>query len=214
MKSVLGWNFPDADDFMTRQIDADGRYQGSHLDEAMKYVTDHSLAVDAGAHVGLWSRQMAKSFECVIAVEPSPDTFEALTANMQAFGCSNVELRQMALGAGPGFVSMTLDAKGASMKNTGARYVETGGSIPMEAIDAWELPSLGFLKLDVEGSEHAALLGARQTLKRCHPVVLYENKALWRRFGVHRDAPKDLLTGLGYRQVAAVSKDEIWAVKR
>lgn len=210
MKQHQGIAFPDADAFMLTQVAADGSYQRGHLEEALTFVTDWSCAVDGGAHVGLWSRLMAARFDRVIAVEPSADTREALLANMAAFGCANVEVMGVALGAAAGTVSMTLDEKGAAMQNTGARFVQPGGGIPLITIDSLTLPSLGFLKLDVEGSEVAALQGARQTIKRCQPIVLFENKFLWKRFGYTREAPQALLRSWGYRQRAIVSRDEIW----
>jgi len=214
MKFQHGWAFPDVDEFMVNQLHADGSYQGSHLDAALLHVKDFSLAIDGGAHVGTWSKPLSARFEHVIAVEPSPDTFEALQRNLEAFGCANVDARNIAIGAAPGSVSMMLDGRGAELANTGARYVQGKGTIPMEPIDAWGLPTLGFLKLDIEGSEFAALVGARKTLLRCRPIVLFENKNLWKRYGADRNAPHGFLIQLGYRQLAKISMDEIWGPSR
>lgn len=211
MKTVHGWAFPDVDDFMAKEIHEDGSYQGGHLRAALQYVTDWSLAIDGGAHVGTWSKPLSERFARVLAIEPSADTFEALQANLQAFGCANVEAKNIALGAAPGTVTMILDGLQAERHNTGARYVQAGtGTIPTEPIDAWELPSLGFLKLDVEGSEYFALKGAMQTLKRCKPIVLFEDKFLWRRYGLDRLAPQTLLQSLGYRELERAKMDAIW----
>ena len=212
MKDRYGWAFPDADELMAAQLTPDGAYQGTHLERALTCVTDFSVAIDGGAHVGTWAKPLAARFERVIAVEPAADTVEALRVNMARFGCGNVDVRHVALGAGPGRVSMRLDERGATLANTGARFVMPGTDVPLERIDDWHLDRVGFVKLDVEGSEPFVLAGARATLQRCRPVVLFENKYLWKRFGAERDAPQKLLRGLGYRHVATVSKDEIWAV--
>jgi FkbM family methyltransferase len=213
MKMVNGWAYPDADEFMVKEQKDDGTYQASHLQAALAHVTDFSAALDGGAHVGTWSRLMSQSFERVIACEPSADTFEALTANMAAFGCANVELHQCALGATAGTVTMApLDPRAEALKNTGARFVREGGEIPRITIDALGLPSLGFLKLDIEGSEPLALQGARETLRRCRPIVLFENKGFWRhRYGFPIDGPQQILSACGYRQVEIAGKDLIWA---
>ncbi len=210
MKSVYGWAFPDADQFMSSEIKPDGTYQGSHFQIALKYVKDFTLAIDGGAHVGTWSRLMAAQFERVIAVEPSADTFEALEANLKAFNLINVDARQIAIGKATGKVTMVLDGRAATLKNTGARYVQKGGEIRCEAVDDWHLPSLGFLKLDVEGSEVAALEGASETLQRCKPVVLYESKLLWKRYGHKSNAPQLLLTKLGFKHLADAGCDQVW----
>lgn len=210
MKQMHGWAFPDADEFMAHEMKADGTYQAGHLRVALNYVTDFSLAIDGGAHVGTWTRLLSQAFERVIAAEPSPDTFEALAANMAAFSCFNVDLRPVALGATVGLVQMALEGRAADMRNTGGRFVQDGGDIPVERIDDWNLPSCGFIKLDVEGSEPLALEGARETIVRCKPIVLFENKGFCRRYGLRPDATQAVLTSLGYQELAIVKCDRIW----
>ncbi len=215
MKQVRGWAFPDADDFMAAQMQADGSYQGPHLAMALRYVTDWTVAVDGGAHVGTWTRPMAARFGRVLAFEPYDNDQAALQANMAAFGCANVELHQAALGAAAGLVGWGLDQKALEMRNTGARYVvPDAGTTPQRTLDSLALPSLGFIKLDVEGSEPLALAGARETLARCKPVVLYENKNHWRRYGLPKDAVSDLLMRLGYQQLNVAGMDAIWGPRR
>jgi FkbM family methyltransferase len=208
VKHRFGFAFPDADVFMAAQLQPDGRYQGDHLDAALGYVTDWHQAVDGGAHVGTWSKALATRFDSVLAFEPAQDTFEALLENVK--DCLNVVPMQTALGAGLGSVSMTIDAKNQARSNTGARYVQADGPIRMIAIDSLDLPALGFLKLDIEGSELPALMGARNTLLRCQPIVLFEEKGFGARFGVSRGQIGTFLTDLGYRLLAAISCDQIW----
>lgn len=215
MKYAHGWAFPDEDVFMMAELKADGTYQAANLHAALRYVTDWSLAVDGGAHVGAWTKPMAAKFARVIAVEPASDTYEALTANLAAFGCGNVDARHIAIGDKAREVRLVLDGRGATMRNTGARHIEKhvrkgGEVVKCEPIDEWELPTLGFLKLDIEGGEPDAIAGARATIRRCHPVVLFENKGLCVRLGHSRNAVQRLLTELGYRHVESVSCDEIW----
>lgn len=201
---------------MAKELGNDGTYQLANLMAALRYVTNYSLAIDGGAHVGTWSAVMASQFDRVIAVEPCADTFEALQANLLTFGCGNVAAKRLALGSKVRDVVMVLDGRGAEMKNTGATRVsalngQPGETVRAEPIDAWELPSLGFLKLDIEGSEVDALLGAEATITRCRPIILFENKGLWMRMGGHhRTAPQGFLTTLGYRQIDQVSCDVIW----
>ncbi len=213
VKDVHGWWMPDVDQFMSAELKPDGTYQYSHLTMAMGFVKDRSIGVDLGAHVGTWSKPMSKLFERVVSAEPAPDTFECLQANMAKFGCQNVELRNVAMGAASGFVSMVLEGRQAELSNTGGRYVAAGGTIPVETIDSWHLPSLGFLKMDIEGSEVDAMQGAAETIKRCRPIILYENKGFWRRYGHAKMAPSELLKRLRYFQLADAGRDVIWGPK-
>lgn len=212
MKTVHGWAFPDADEFMATEMKPDGSYQAGHLRIALSYVTEWSVAIDGGAHVGTWSRLLSQRFARVIAVEPSADTREALLVNLAAFGCRNVEVRGVALGDTAGRVHMTLDAgsRAERMKNTGARHVVDGGDVPMERIDDWHLESLGLLKLDVEGSEPRAIRGALNTLQRCRPIVIYEEKGFGRRYGDTPGAAARALESIGYRLLTTVKMDHVW----
>jgi FkbM family methyltransferase len=214
MKIVRGWAFPSADQFMVNELGCDGTYQLDHLHAALRYVTEHGCAIDGGAHVGTWSKVMAGVFEKVVAIEPSADTFECLDFNMAQFACANVDRKNCAIGAETGFVTMGLDAVNEERKNTGARFAQAGGIIPVETIDGWRLDRVGFLKLDIEGSEQFALQGAKDTLKRCKPIVLFENKRLWtRHFGLPKGVVADFLTAQGYRLLETVSMDQIWGPK-
>ncbi len=211
MKLHAGWAYPDADDFMWREMREDGTYQSSHFSIAMQFVKDRRTAIDAGAHVGTWTRLMSVLFDRVISVEPAPDTFECLQANVRRFGLKNVDALNVAVGASHGFVSVAWDGNPAFKKNTGGRHIEKGGPIRLETIDQWNLPNLGFLKMDIEGSEPSCIIGASLTIARCKPVVLYEDKGFCRRYGHAKDAPKTLLQSLGYVRRARVDHDEIWS---
>lgn len=210
MKMVNGWAFPDEDEFMAQQMQADGKYQREHLDAALRYVRGDRLAIDGGAHVGTWTVPMALQFATVHSFEPSPDTYQALAHN--ASHLTNVVLHHQALGKEPGKITMCLDnfEEAIRIKNTGARFVKEGGEVERITIDSLDLPALDFLKLDVEGGEVDALAGALQTLKRFKPVVLFEDKWHWKRYGYERKAPHALLTALGAKHLERVSMDEIW----
>ena len=211
MKIVRGWAFPDSDQFMVNELGCDGTYQLDHLHAALCHVTDHGCAIDGGAPVGTWSKVMSGVFDRVVAVEPSADTFECLTFNLTKFGCTNVEARNVAIGSAPGFVTMNLDKDNEARANTGARFARDGGTIPVETIDSWHLEDVGFLKLDIEGSEPFALRGAKDTLQRCKPIVLFENKRLWtRHFGLPKGAVAEFLEAQHYRLIETVSMDQIW----
>lgn len=213
MKQVKGWWFPEADEFMAKELHENGTYQGDHLAAAMDYVTDFRLAVDGGAHVGTWSKAMCGVFNRVIAFEPSPDTAEALRENMRQFRCSNVVVMEAALSDRHETVRMTFEdsPQAVESKNTGARYMAQGGEITALTLDSLKLESLGFLKLDIEGAEYKAFCGAKETLKRCRPVILFEDKRKCQhRFGVRRSALYELLRSLGYKHATRAGCDEIW----
>lgn len=213
MKNIKGWFFPDADEFMAKEMSETGTYQESHFTAALKYVRNFRVAIDGGAHIGTWSRLMAEKFDTVLAFEPSPDTVEALRANMEQFGCTNVNVLNEALSDKPEKIRMTLEGspEDEARGNTGARYIAAGGDIQAVKIDSFALTKLDFLKLDIEGAEYKALLGAVRTLKHCRPVILFEDKRKCQKhFGVQRQQIYRLLTAYGYKRAERIGCDEIW----
>lgn len=200
---------PDFDEHMPEIMPADGRYQFENLKTAVRYCKTRRTVIDGGAHIGTWAKVFAEMFGRVIAFEPSADTFECLRHNVQA---KNVEFRQQAIGRKPGRVRMTLEGFDGTLreKNAGSRYAVEGGDVERIAIDSLDLADLDLLKMDIEGSEVDALHGAKETLKRCRPVVLFENKAEWLRHGYKVKAPQIFLTKLGAVKFKRVGMDEVW----
>ncbi len=211
MRIHSGWAFPDSDEHMWREMKPDGSYQRSHFEKAMEFVTDFSCAIDGGAHVGLWSALMAKRFKRVFAVEPALDTYECLLLNMAHL--DNVRVKNVALSHVKYMnAALTFDAKQAERGNTGGRYLDpdVDGTIVCEPIDSWKLESLGFLKLDVEGFEPHAISGATDTIGRCRPVIIWEDKFFHTRYGLPKHETRKRLASLGYEHKARVGHDEIW----
>ncbi len=145
------------------------------------------------------------------APPPCSTLKRSLSQSRWMTGCGEQGSATISPGDAPGFVRMELNAEQAKKANTGARYTRPGGVIPVETVDSWNLPSLGFLKLDIEGSEPLALRGAKDTLRRCKPIVLFEAKFLWvHNHGLPKDAVSTFLKQQNYRFIERVSRDEIW----
>jgi hypothetical protein len=57
-------------------------------------------------------------------------------------------------------------------------------TVPVTTIDELlmhEKTHLSFIKLDLEGGEFCALLGARQLISKHHPIIVFENGLEWTR---------------------------------
>ena len=72
------------------------KHQLENIQLAFDHVRNWSLAVDAGANIGLWAEAMAKRFDKVLAFEPGKDVFEVL--HKLEDNCSNLYCIDMALG--------------------------------------------------------------------------------------------------------------------
>jgi FkbM family methyltransferase len=131
------------------------------------------LAIDVGAHRGLWSYRMSGRASMVHAFEPNPELYHYLSrthirsAQTYALALSDSEgsavLSMMPDGRGTGRATLTTSAASTELAT-----VET------RRLDSFSFTDVGFMKVDVEGHEEAVLRGARDTLLQSHPVLFIE----------------------------------------
>lgn len=205
MKPENGWWLPDCDNYFVGKLRARG-WEIDQLETALKYVTDFNLAIDGGAHIGTWSAALAGRFAEVIAFEPASDTFDCARRNLQNH--VNVRLVPAALGASRMRAAIRDDPE--RLGNTGSRYLTDGDAFEVYRLDDYRLEALDFLKLDLEGYEYFALLGAERTVRQCRPVLYVEVKPFATRFGLEPEAAPKLLASWGAREVERIRKDRIY----
>lgn len=210
MKITSGIALPDGDTHFgpllaaSEKIDGKGTYQVRKLRAALKFVPakERGLAIDVGAHVGLWSLALAKEFETVMAFEPVYE--HAVCFAMNLHGVTNVGLATVALDA--------VDRRTLSMiaggTNSGGAHVAPGaagqGAQEGVTLDSWLAGSaladrrVDFLKIDVEGYELAVIQGARETIRRWMPVIVVEQKGQATRYGYGKTDAIELLREWGF----------------
>ena len=184
-------HFPE---WMTRNgeiVNGKGTYQIKKLREAMKWCKQFRTAVDVGAHVGLWSMHLAEKFSGIHAFEPVP-IFRSCFVRNAAQG--NITLHRYPLGSRDADVAMVYDPA-----DSGGTHVGGAGDMKMRTLDSFEFQDVDFAKLDCEGYELEVLKGAVETLKRCRPCVIVEQKPhkLLPNFGIKGAPAVDFLRGMG-----------------
>ncbi len=170
------------------------------LTEALKYVNKRRVAVDIGAHVGLWSRWLVREFIMVYAFEPVDEYADLFLKNVRK---GFAMLHRVALGAHVQSVAMKLYPQ-----DTGRAHISGSGEIPMRTLDSYGYhPDL--IKIDVEGYELPVLQGAEQTLVDSMPIVIVEQRGCDKiNFGQTQDALA-YLEDLGMKRIAQVHLDYI-----
>lgn len=203
------WALPDGEAHLqgwmqkvNKRVEGRLTYQYHKYTKALSYCAQRRVAVDVGAHVGLMSFWMAHDFAAVHAFEPVAAHRECFVENVQA---SNVTLHPVALGD---------ECKGVSIytapTSSGDSYPDGAGDIPMVLLDSFELQGVDFLKADAEGFELFIMRGARDTIERCKPVIMCEQKtAKAPKFGLGETDAVTYLQGLGYRVAEILSGDFI-----
>lgn len=138
---------------------------------------DVRVALDGGAYNGDTAKEFLSEFaniSRILAVEPDPKTFRRLcrTASGEFFGAEKIEPINAALGSHEG--ECIVHASGN--RNTslvGASYEYKEETIPALTIDKiCEKTAPDFIKLDIEGEELNALLGAVKTIREYSPALL------------------------------------------
>jgi FkbM family methyltransferase len=208
-RSAYGWVLPGGDrhfpEYLAKAPKVEGRrmYQPEHITKSVGLCRSRRVAVDVGAHVGFWSYYLAMRFETVHSFEPSELFASCFVRNVRA---KNVVLHRAALGEKEGKVDLDI-----TPENTGATHVREGaeGSIPMRRLDDFALENVDFVKVDVEGYERRVIEGGRETLLRCKPLVIIEQKEFGSRYGDEQYAAAELLRSLGAVVIAQVVKDLI-----
>jgi FkbM family methyltransferase len=180
-----------------------------HLQRAIrKYVCAGDTVYDIGANVGYVSLSLAKQVGPsgrVIAFEPVPGNIEAFRRNIEINGLANVRLLDAAASdvAGEAVIRIAGNLSTASLvwhqNNPSATELRIRTVCIDELVDAGQLASPKFVKVDVEGAEGAVLQGMRRTLASAQPVLFVECSDAGREKSWH------LLRDLNYRCQSATT---------
>ena len=182
---------PDEDDWHKWGAD----YEQKEYDEIIPHISNFDVALDIGAHVGIWSRRLAQKFKKLIAFEPVPKHQECWKKNMESFIKENSDwgncsiLYNVALGHENGTATMkvpnTTNTGMASLvhkvsSNEGSRWVQPEWDkfpeieVETRTLDSYEFEKLDFMKIDVEWFELRVLQGAENTIRKHKPIMYIE----------------------------------------
>lgn len=160
-----------------------------------EHVLNKNVVVTAGGHIGLYVRFYSKIFKKVYAFEPNPESFFCMVNNAPT---ENVIKIQAALGDSNKLISL----EGPCSLSLQAKEDRQDAFIPMFTIDSLALNECDLLQLDVENHEYKALLGAKNTIKKCHPFIILENG--------DTEEIKSLMSELKYKHLKKVHYDDFW----
>jgi len=158
-----------------RAIHSLWKYQEPELRKLDEYLDCSRLAVDVGAWWGPWTAALARRCPEVHSFEPQPQ----LAAQLRTWVPSNVVVHETAVGDRSGTAELNRpdDRPGtdglATLRPMSSTDSETV-TVPLATIDSLDLGDVGFMKIDVEGLELAALTGAAVTIERSKPRLMIE----------------------------------------
>jgi FkbM family methyltransferase len=207
LRMLVPTNSPSLPYFLT------GLYEQDLTDLLLKQVEPGMNVVDVGANVGYYSlvaSTLVGSSGRVYAFEPDPESFSYLTRNVDLNACRNVVPIRMAVSDRAGSASfvrrnqdtgfLSGDAGSASVN------VSTVSLDEFFAEQGW--PTVGLVKMDVEGSERVALLGMKE-LSRRNPslrLIMEFNLDAMGRLEISTQMLTSTLKELGFREAYLIEK--------
>jgi len=156
-----------------RKLKSEKQYFPVDLRQFEPSVSD--IFVDAGAFTGDTLEDvvtMTAGIGCkrYYAFEPDKHNAEQLRLSVQDQNLNFVDIIAKGLWDRPASLRFSCNDGSRSTINTGGR-----GKIEVDTIDSFRIPAT-FIKMDIEGAEYEALLGASETIHRHHPnlaIALY-----------------------------------------
>jgi len=205
MKQVKGWWLPDTDTDFDRWI-LDGEYQKKQRDAILEFVNKDGNAIDIGAHVGFWLRDMCKQFKYVYAFEPIEEVRQCLAKNVNA---ENYSTYSVGLGAKNDNIKVNYNPA-----ETGNTHASKDGNqtITIRKLDDMNLPKIDYIKVDTEGFEIEVLKGGEKMIEEYKPFVHVEVKGkVLIKQGLSSDDVDEYLKSINYKEVFRISSERVYA---
>lgn len=209
-----------------------GKHEEGTISLVKQIVKPGMVVLDIGAHVGYYSRLLAKLVRAsgkVIAFEPNPETFQLLTKNMARFRnvtCLEVaavdEEMTLTLYDGQLETGMSglcdledyrqwtkqLSTEFAPRAKQGYpfRSFTVKGRPVDQCLAEMGITSVDFVKMDIEGAEMKALKGMKGCLSSSPNLVMVMefNPRLLQAFGVSPREVIDILKSYGFTHIEAI----------
>jgi FkbM family methyltransferase len=193
---------------LSRALYVSGQYEPLTMIALRRALTPGAVFVDVGANVGLFSLVAARwvgPAGRVCSFEPSSREFARLSEHVRLNGLENITVIRDAVGRSAGSASLRVATYPDAGLNTLGRTFPYEGvatdrvePVHVTTIDEFaaqqRLDRITAIKLDIEGSEIAALAGAIESLKHFRPVLFIEMSS--RALATNGARLQDLLSAL------------------
>jgi len=181
-----------------------GTWEPEVLSAIKANVRPGMTVIDVGAHIGYYTLLFAKLVGPngrVIAFEPLPANYDLLSMNVRLNALSYVRTLPQAAFSRDEQILLTVpddspNSGDASILPRGGTKQFRVSAIPLDSFCASASLHPDLIKMDVEGAEQDALLGAAQTIVRYHPKLLIELHHFEGNLAAH--ATPSLLKSWGY----------------
>lgn len=173
-------------------------YEKDLLNIYSKYLKPGMRVLDIGANIGMYTILASKivgNTGKIWAFEPARDIHQMLKNNISLNNLNNIVTEQLAIAEKKGKLRLVLDKN----YQDGYRYIKRSNSkgdfdedyiVKVVGIDDYfcNKESIDYIKIDIEGGEYDAILGAKNIIKSNDLIIQLENSDIGlRRSGHTRD---------------------------
>ena len=213
MKFIEGWYLPDGEKHFSNYLmevknsKFPREYQKLQRENSIKFVDSFNTAIDIGACVGFWTRDLCKVFKRIICFEPYKNSSDCLIENLKEF--NNYELYNVALSnqSGKGDLLISKDGIGSNSLNDFALKNDYTIRVEKKRLDDYGFRNVDYIKIDVQFYELFVLKGAYQTLKDNNPLLCIECARRNKEELAYVKKINQFLTKLNYKIVGGVGKE-------
>ena len=222
MIKIKDYYVPKNDLHFIEYLKKNDHYQEAQRNRAISYVENWGFAIDIGANIGLWSKDLSSYFDRLVCFEPNPYCEDYLKKNINldkskinscALGEKN-EIKNLFIHPlNSGASSFVNKTKIGFKKDSGVIYGEfpketLQKKVEVKKLDDFNFNNIDFIKIDVQGFELSVLKGAYSTLKFNNPILCIEE-----------DNPSNsetipFLENLNYVVVDVIVKEHIFKKKQ
>jgi len=218
MKKIRDYYIPANDIHFIEYLNQFEHYQEAQRNRALSHVENWGFAIDIGANIGLWSKDLSNYFDKLVCFEPNPNCINYLEKNIRnqtttiysfALGSKEENKNLFIHPVNSGASSFVDNTKVGIDKDSRPVY----GSFPKETqkinvnikkLDSFNFKKIDFIKIDVQGYEFEVLKGAEITLSTNNATICIEE-----------DSPKDsktisYLESLNYKLIDIINKEHIF----
>ncbi len=211
MKFRHNWYFPDTEEHFIEYFDVNkdtNEYQKIQRLNSFGHVENFRNAIDVGANIGLWAKDICKEFKRAYLFEPHKENVQCLRKNLE--NLINYEIYECALSNKKDLFNLHIYPKGlggntlSPPPNSSSDITEI---VQANVLDSYNFKNIDYIKIDVQFHELEVLEGSLETLKNNNPVLCIE--------AARRDQEElsyvkkfvELLNGLNYKIVGEAGKE-------
>jgi FkbM family methyltransferase len=179
--------------------------QARVYDSAGQAVQPGDVVLDCGANVGLYTLDaLRRGASLVIAIEPALDNVECLRRNLAGYMASGrVVIRPEGVWDKDDVLPLSVQPSNTATYSVALKYqgATPGPKVRLTTIDEMvrdlKLERVDYIKMDIEGAERPALVGATGTIRRFRPRLTI---SMEHRYDDPKSIPKMVLSlWSGYR---------------